>query len=983
MVEMQKRNAMRRQTIAPGIDTGAPVMQAPGAPRIAGPVSRASIEREKSVRKHYEDLKKRYGATRYTRHRVSEMDMAPITDTPITDVYTRQIRPKKPVKGVPLEPLVIAKEQREREKLITAEGIRAAKLDLSLQRDVALGQYHDQLDAYLKQQQAYTDYLDAERERKQRDYEARKYGHDSYESLMKAIREEKMIKRLNELGKELTDVQLEAQKAIREQTPPDVYTDILDAQKKRIADIERSLEQSFDITVPEAGDYLDYIGGVMSDRPSFTPPAPDIPDKPPTGYQVKEGPLAGWTLTAHPDFKLTTDKVEPFREPVPQPFFEQILYHHKPIFDTIRRDIKIGEKPIAPKFGVDSPLAMISYPVKSVIHDPISPIYRPFEGALELMVGVSQAPAAIKHYAKHPGEIPEIPGKFYTGLITQWDTAPHHLVIDTAVMTGGTRIGLQAIKPITTPLTAGVREASILARTPSEMRPFVKGTSRIGRYSKGVEVTLPKPPDLSAAANVGEQAKVVLETLKTEPHSLYGSIVETGQMPAITTLERSGLKYRPTPSDVDVFVAEPVKTAERMVSKLGPEYSIEGGMTVVKEVKPGLTAHAVDIHPFPAGYPGAPTAVSKTIPAGSDIIQAPKLPFDFMPKELLTVEGITQEHLYTQLQRKAASTIGRPEGFLRWKPGPPAHRTKDIASTLIDADHLITAQRQHVSELSGLKKLVEGRRLRKLEEGYDLLASSPIAQAALEEAKGVSKPSVSPLVVKPPSPSVSPVVGATGVGIAVRTVSPIVSPAVKTSPIISPTVSPTVSPAVKTSPIVKVSSPTIKPVKRSPIVSRKVSPITVSPVVESPTIKPPTPTSPTIKSPTPIPPVRVSPTVKSPTPVSPSPVSTPPKSPTVIRPPTLRPVTRRPPKRGEEEKKRGKSIWDEWLIHYADAPTPHAGLRSAYLRMPDTLRRGPIMIKNMQRMTIGKAPFRKIKPIVSKGPSLTFGRKTRRPIGIF
>ena len=136
---------------------------------------------------------------------------------------------------------------------------------------------------------------------------------------------------------------------------------------------------------------------------------------------------------------------------------------------------------------------------------------------------------------------------------------------------------------------------------------------------------------------------------------------------------------------------------------------------------------------------------------------------------------------------------------------------------------------------------------------------------------------------------------------------------------------------------------------------------------------------------------RVSPIVATPSPGigSPlirrvtSPTVTVPKSPTVTSPAVTRisPTVASPdigigsliihrPRRvpgDDDEKKRKRYPWEEWFISYRSEPTPHAGLESAYLRMPDVARPGTVSIKRLQRITSGPAPARTVTPIVKRG----------------
>ena len=202
---IRKYQPVRRASIVPVSSAApeAPVMVAPGAPTMESPVSQASREREARVRKQFEDIEAQYGRHPDVRHRRAEMRMSEAPETPVSDAYAIQMRPRLPVAGVPLEPLVIAKEQRKREEWISAEAYRAATLPGELQYDIQVAAYHRQLAEYNRQM---NEYHKAVAEQRALDAEAQKYGHATYESLMQAVREEKLIKRLNELGGVMTDV---------------------------------------------------------------------------------------------------------------------------------------------------------------------------------------------------------------------------------------------------------------------------------------------------------------------------------------------------------------------------------------------------------------------------------------------------------------------------------------------------------------------------------------------------------------------------------------------------------------------------------------------------------------------------------------------------------------------------------------------------------------------------------------------------------
>lgn len=963
---IKKYQPVRRASIVPVSSAApeAPVMVAPGAPTMESPVSQASREREARVRKQFEDIEARYGRHPDVRHRRAEMRMSEPPETPITDAYAIQMRPRVPVAGTPLEPLVIAKEQRKREEWIAEEAYRAATLPGELQYDIQLAAYHRQLAEYNRQM---SEYHKAVAEQRALDAEAQKYGHATYESLMQAIREEKLIKRLNELGDVMTDVQLEAQRAAREGVSHADYADILASQRAEIERIQRSLQTSFGIETRVGTDYVADVQAVMAAREvapvtmhTMAAPAPAEP----APYQV----------IIYPDLKLTTDTVPPYREPVPSDPIEQIFYHHAPIIDKFRADTRLDSPAIdiaiaslslsRAAAGRPSPIAA---PIaEQLIREPTRPISALVEMPGELALGLYRIPTvAFPYYTAHPEELPELPEKIVSGIGEEFVTDPAGFTTKFVGMGYLSGPVISAVRPVTTPITAGIREFSIVARTAPEMRPFVRGTSRIGRYSEGVYSTVQEAPALSAAANVGDRAGVIMDALKGEPHVFYGSIVETGQMPRAVTLERAGRTYTPTPSDVDVFVSRPIEMAETIAARMGPGYSVEGA-TVVREVRPGLTAHAVDIHAFPPGYPGAPRATGPAIvPAGSEVIQAPRLPFDFMPRELLEVGGTTQEYLYTQVQRKATSVMGQPRGILGWEPGPPAHRTKDIASVLIDTDYLISAGEARAKEMTGIQRVLAERRIRKLKEGYAMLAGTEAAQAALAEAKGLSVGGVAPPVLAPASPIISPAATGPGTGTLIRSLSPVVrSPVTRVA---SPAV---ISPTVR-SPIVRALSPTVSrvsPAIASPTISLGGSPIIA---VDSPTVTSPGIRSPVVKIGSPI--VTVdSPTVTSPdirSPIVRSPIIRVPTPPRLLRP-------RRLP--DDDADKRHRYPWEEWFISYRSEPTPHKGFEGVYLGLPDVARPGAVTIRNLQRFTRGPAPARTVRPKVTRGKPVRLRIGTKR-----
>ncbi len=316
MSEITPLGGKPRQTLTPDTTAArAPTITAPGAPVVTDPVSPGSRRREAEMRSEYADIKRRYGQhpdVAY-RGRRGEFDPRPPPETPVSDVYTITIRPKEEPPGISLDPLVIQQEQRKREDWIHEETVRARILPSQLQHEIAVASYHRQMAAYNKQLQEYNKALE---ERRKLDDEAKKYGHNTYEELLAAVREEKAIKRLNELGKSLTEAQLISQAVARGSAPPD-YRAALEEQRRIAEAAQQSLQKNFGIDVGPAPQ--EYFQQVTDYTAAIQPPtAPATPDTTQAG--IKGGawvdPKLGIRITAHPD-GLAPLFSKPSKEPPP------------------------------------------------------------------------------------------------------------------------------------------------------------------------------------------------------------------------------------------------------------------------------------------------------------------------------------------------------------------------------------------------------------------------------------------------------------------------------------------------------------------------------------------------------------------------------------------------------------------------------------------------------------------------------------------
>ena len=261
MPEITRPGGTPGQSIAPDTTAPtAPTITAPGAPVVTSPVSSSSRRREQAMRKSLAETEERFGRSRYlSSARKREIQVRSAPRTPVSDAYVITMRPKDaaPKRRETLENLVVREEQRKREDWLRAEEVRAAVLPHQLQAEI---QYAAQVEYYNKVSQ---EHAKAVQERQARDAEAAKYGYSSYEALLQAIREEKAIKRANELGYSLTEAQLIAQTIAREgyqgaaihygQDPQAMIAE----QTARAEAAQRSLRENFGVEMdPSHGDYL-------------------------------------------------------------------------------------------------------------------------------------------------------------------------------------------------------------------------------------------------------------------------------------------------------------------------------------------------------------------------------------------------------------------------------------------------------------------------------------------------------------------------------------------------------------------------------------------------------------------------------------------------------------------------------------------------------------------------------------------------------
>lgn len=265
MPEISRPGQPTRQSIAPSTSAPtAPTMDAPGARTMTDPTPSSSRRREAAAQEKFRDIERDHGRSKYLHHRRDEMRMREGPETPVSDAYVITMRRQGAAPGlVSLDDLVIQSEQREREEWLREEEYRATVLPGQLQRErqyLAQMEYNNKL---------YAEQGKRIQEQRARDTEAQKYGYETDAELQAAIREEKAIKRANELGLALTEAQLITQTVAREgyAAATDFYGrdpgELIEEQRQIGAAAQASLETNFGIEIgPKPQEYFQAAAAV-------------------------------------------------------------------------------------------------------------------------------------------------------------------------------------------------------------------------------------------------------------------------------------------------------------------------------------------------------------------------------------------------------------------------------------------------------------------------------------------------------------------------------------------------------------------------------------------------------------------------------------------------------------------------------------------------------------------------------------------------
>lgn len=259
----------------------------------------------------------------------------------------------------------------------------------------------------------------------------------------------------------------------------------------------------------------------------------------------------------------------------------------------------------------------------------------------------------------------------------------------------------------------------IVAGVPVENAPAARGVITLGRGIRGIESPIKKDPDLGKVLNIGEKNAPAIESVLADtPHSIYGTVTTYGQMPKPPRITK----------DIDLFVGDVGAFNRRVIAKLGPDYQI-AGQGITRTIG-GKTAHAIDTHQIPPGYPLQTKTPIKFEYAGK--VDAVDLPFDFMPDRLITVNRLTQEPLWAQSSRKAAAVIGKPGKAGGWKFGPEGHRAKDIPDLIATSEYLIQSERSRLG--TPLRNPIRWYRLSRMEKALESVRRDPTLTRMVEDA---------------------------------------------------------------------------------------------------------------------------------------------------------------------------------------------------------------------------------------------------------
>jgi len=941
MAEITRPGGTPGQSIAPDTTAPtAPTITAPGAPVVTSPVSSSSRRREQAMRKSLAETEERFGGSRYlSRDRKSKIRPTAAPATPVSDAYVITMRPKDaaPKRQEVLENLVIREEQRKREDWLREEEIKAAVLPHHLQAEV---QQAAQIEYYNRVSQEYNKAL---AEQRRLDDEAARYGYSSHEALQAAIREEKAIKRANELGLSLTEAQQIAQTIAREgyqgaavhygQDPQAMIAE----QTARAEAAQRSLRENFGVEMDSSpGDYLRDLSQFATEHRQTASSLQQTPQSSgmritATGLSMKTSdypaPPKGLNqsvarLTKNADgtgWNVEAGIVAP--SPVPnaddRSELERTLQTHPFLlspFGRLVQDIWDDRKEIA-QAGVDAEEAYKRYGERRkavedagllvgdefLISDPRSQIQ--FD---ELRISAEAATARAKEAEDlQKQELFGVPYKF-----SEWETGLAK-TLNLPKMTREQAFGLTRLQdplisqiPAIAEFRAGVLSGAysgIRDRPLTGLASFgiglvggaaVKGATMLPKVGKVVPPAL----KLAEAAWVGSiGARTALSPDLFSAGETFGGIMTTEALPvaagataiqwvpgALTTFR--GLRQpRPTnpPVRQDVFDVTGELPPIREVAQVGPT-RIYGAETEFPSVRRVGDVHGFDIYGTEMEFP----TIREVAQVG--------------PTRIYDATGAGGPDLLGSIDA-APKPLSRAPSRVRAK--------RDDTLTLHTPEALGAQQRATMAQ----------RRAARIE-------GAPIPRQSIQILEA---PKISPVRLRPTAPVSRTALGLASIGSIVQTrdsikdigLSPVQLPRVKIDTGVAEIEIPTQADAQIQTPApdqIVAQAPDL-----ADIVLLRQDQIIQQVPRQTPLVAP-----------------RMRPGRRS------------------------RPLHPRPPQvpTGWPEDRRRASFGDEFYLHAADLPTPHARLEETYTNLRDPKIRPAKVIRNLQRITIGSPPRTPLRP---------------------
>jgi hypothetical protein len=907
------------------------------------------------MRKSFAETKERFGRIKYlSKARKDEIQPTPAPATPVSDTYIITMRPKDaaPKRREMLEDLVVQEEQRKREDWLRAEEVRAAVLPHQLQAEVERAIWIESINKMLQERNK------AIQEARARDEEAAKYGYSSYEALQQAIREEKAIRRANELGLSLTEAQQIAQAVAREgyqgaatrygQDPQAMIAE-LTAQAEAA---QRSLRENFGIEIKttvdgqpiQPGDYLRDLSQFAAEQRQIsasiqqTARRSGIVDQD-TGLRIVSAgpPLKASDYPAPPAAAATT-------EPSPLgAFTREHMLPWTPAHEFFSKGLFEAATLLAgPALIASKPAGRI---IKADIH-----------GA-----GADLFTAYVK------GE--------YTGLREDPEVAIASLAIGAAIpgigkgasflgRAASSRIGVpeavkQAIPKISKTLGAGLLGAyggsvAVRAGAPDEAGAFPSATlvsERLGRITsteiapafiggygaqRGLDITIDYArtrglPELDATALIPESVRTGRTQFPVEPPG------RTPPEALAARFRRAGepLGFHGTRAEGG-FHATDAPFPPRATITLGRRPYEGGGLSIAPQISPhflrvGSSYSAFGLDLFPAS--SRPTVMFMRPEAGVRVIP-PDVPRSSMAP-------MAEFMLSPRAQRGAAYIAPKYEAG--WRRAAMESEAMIPVGTITESVGPIGYVRW------------AGRRV-PVEERIALSDAGTLRISPADITTAI--PGISSSVLPKSSPVTSPATFAGIGGIPSSSRFEVSAPAVSITPSIS-----TPRPARPSAP----SHPS-RPSQSVPIVPSVSIPDIIPSVPRSSPPRSPPPSSiydipkPPSSSYTPSPPPSSQITLSPPPSSQITPYRPPSSQITPYRPPSSQitlspPPSSRPPfTPGLSEDQRRASFGDEFYLHAADLPTPHARLEEAYTNLRDPKIRPAKIIRNLERITIGSPP---------------------------